>query len=790
MLTHRPHSRPVFPLKALSLALVLTTGLSAAAQSLETTATNNPAAQQQFDLPAAPLATTLTQISVSTGTILIFDPAQLDGIRHAAVSGQYSVPDLIDLLIQGTDLMLSRNNNGALVLIPQQSPDGVFNLPKLKVQDSFARESATAPVEGYIANNTGSLGRMATRQMETARSVSVVTADLIADLAATSVEQAVGYTSGVQVAAFGQDLRFDQVSIRGYSVTTGADYRDGLRQLNTGWLAYYRTEPFGLERLEVVKGPDSVSYGQVTPGGLINRVSKRPGYDTDNTAELQIGSEQHRQGQLDISADLSEQLSYRLVALARDADSDVTGINDDSLYIAPSLLWRISDDTELTILAHHQRYETAGSPQLYQDGDQLTDFWAGDIDYDKLHQTQSALTTELTHTINDVLSLHQTLTLGSVDALNRYADASGETSGTVIERDAAEIEETMNTLALDTHLEWQYSAGATSNRLALGIDHYRINTDVDYLMGEAPAIDSAAPDYHQDFPQRSSIYQEQQRSRQTGIYLQNQMTWANHWHLAAGLRRDNLNTQTEDILYGDDTRQNDQATSGSLGLIRELDNGLAPYISYATSFTANIGSDANGNPFEPGEGRQLEAGVKYQSANQRLFAVASLFDLTETNVLTTDLNNSDFNVQTGELRTQGLELEGKLNLRNLDLTASYTYLDPEVSRSNDGYQGNQPTGTPNNMANAWGNYQFGQFEAGLGARWVGMSYADAANSWKNDAYSVVDARASWKLDQWLSGATAALNISNLADNTYTLCHDGYCYRARGRKAVASIKYRW
>tara|TARA_R110000868_G_scaffold136256_2_gene349133 strand:+ start:4038 stop:4874 length:837 start_codon:yes stop_codon:yes gene_type:complete len=255
MLTHRPHSRPVFPLKALSLALVLTTGLSAAAQSLETTATNNPAAQQQFDLPAAPLATTLTQISVSTGTILIFDPAQLDSIRHAAVSGQYSVPDLIDLLIQGTDLMLSRNNNGALVLIPQQSPDGVFNLPKLKVQDSFARESATAPVEGYIANNTGSLGRMATRQMETARSVSVVTADLIADLAATSVEQAVGYTSGVQVAAFGQDLRFDQVSIRGYSVTTGADYRDGLRQLNTGWLAYYRTEPFGLERLEVVKGP-------------------------------------------------------------------------------------------------------------------------------------------------------------------------------------------------------------------------------------------------------------------------------------------------------------------------------------------------------------------------------------------------------------------------------------------------------------------------------------------------------------------------------------------------------
>ncbi len=780
-----------FSLPSATAALLLTLGSAViSAPVLAQTNSEQSRQLQSFDLPADRLASTLSRIAAQTGTVLVFDPAQLDGFTNAAVSGRYTVIGLIEQLISDTGLVLSYSPQGSMMLVPSEQEDGTINLSAIQVTGLQPLENVQGPVDGYLALRTGSVGKLAAGQLETARSVSVVTADQIDDMAVTSVEEAVSYTAGVQASAYGQDLRFDQISVRGYDVVSAADYRDGLRQAYSGWLSMYRTEPFGLERLEIVKGPDSVSYGQVTAGGLINRVTKRPGMDSDNVVTLQLGSEQHRQGQLDVSGMATDTLDYRLVALARDADSDVVGINDDSLYLAPSVHWQLTDNTDLTLLYHHQTYETAGSPQLYQDGDTLTNFWAGDIDYDKMHQSQNQITSELNHRFNQQWSFHQIMRFGNINSLNRYADSTGEVDGTEIERYSAEIVESLHTFGMDNQLRWRQQSENADYQLVVGIDHYRINANIDYKMGDAPSIDRTNPDYHQAFPARYSIYKEGQHSRQTGAYVQSLMTFDEVWHLTVGVRRDTLYTHTDDLTYGGQTLQDDQAQSGSLGLSYEFSNGLAPYASYATSFSANIGTDADGQPFDPSRGRQLEAGVKYLSNDQRWFAVASLFNLTESQVLTTDPDNTDFSVQTGEQRIRGLELEGKASTGPLDLTASYTHLDPEITSSNDGTEGNQPEGIPNNMANIWGNYEAGRWQAGLGLRWVGMTYADSDNSVKNDAYQVVDARASWSLEQWLAGAKAALNVSNLTDNTYTLCHEGYCYQARGRKTVASLTYQW
>lgn len=209
-----------------------------------------------------------------------------------------------------------------------------------------------------------------------------------------TVEDAAAYTAGVKVATAGDDPRSNQIKARGFDVTTDADYRDGLRQPNTGWLSYFHTEPYALERLEIIKGPDSVSYGQISPGGLINRVSKRPGRDAVREVEVQGGTHAHRQAQFDLGGEVvpGSDWQYRLVGLARKANTDTVGVNDDSLYIAPAFTWSPSARTQVTLLSHWNRYETSGSPKTFQMPDgTLSEFWNGDIDFDGLRQRQWAL---------------------------------------------------------------------------------------------------------------------------------------------------------------------------------------------------------------------------------------------------------------------------------------------------------------------------------------------------------------------------------------------------------------
>ena len=182
--------------------------------------------------------------------------------------------------------------------------------------------------------------------------MTVVTADQIKDRKVQTVEDAVAYAAGVQIGGSGYDPRFDQITIRGYEVTTNADYRDGLRQTNTGWLSYFRTEPYGLERIEVVKGPDSVLFGQISPGGLVNRVSKRPTAETIREVEVQAGTDDHYQGLFDFAGKLgdTDEWTYRVVGLARNSESDIRGVIDDNVYFAPSLTWRPNDNTSVNVM--------------------------------------------------------------------------------------------------------------------------------------------------------------------------------------------------------------------------------------------------------------------------------------------------------------------------------------------------------------------------------------------------------------------------------------------------------
>ncbi|MCE3028745.1 TonB-dependent siderophore receptor [Salinicola sp. DM10] len=744
-------------------------------------------------IAAGPLNQALNRFAQATGLTLSYTPDLVDGLRSHGVTRVTSLDQALAALLDGTGLMAQRTDSGYLIVSAPTTQR--TSLETLTVAATRIA-SGVAPVDGYVATSSRSTTKTDTPLIETPRSVSVITSDLIQARGARDIEDAVAYSAGVSVGNYGFDPRYDQIQVRGFATTTSGNFLDGLRQPYDGWLAAPNTLPYALERIDIVKGPDSVIFGQVSPGGVVNRVSKRPSAEADNEVRITAGNKDTREAAFDLGGTFDERgdIRYRLVGLARNADSDIEQIPDDASFIAPSLSLQLSDDTSLTLLAQYQDRETGGSPGYYQNGDELTDFWAGDADFDKasLHQWQVGW--ELEHHFNDALSFSQNTRYQSLSAINQYVGTVAS-EGSVLQRSATGVYEDTRSVVTDNRLTGEFTTGALQHTLSGGIDYAYFDYDVLYTGGEAPPIDRDDPDYHQAIPRPSDVYSDiDGRTHRTGVYLLDQVA-LDRWRLSAGLRRDWSEDITRNRLSGSDTLAT-HATTGQLGVLYAFDNGVSPYLSYATSFEPQSGTDANGNHHAPSEGRQWEAGVKYQPPGRNLLLTAAVYQIEQTNVLTTDPDNRLYSVATGEQRIRGLELELTADLtRELSMTAAYTVNDPEITQDNDGNAGNTPVNVSKHLASLWLDYAIDHgalrgIGLSAGARYVGSSWSDAANTRKNDAYTLVDAGLHYDFSGELDGVRVGIDAHNLADRRYVVCESGYCYRGSGRSVLGSLSYHW
>lgn len=174
-------------------------------------------------------------------------------------------------------------------------------------------ETATSPVHGYIATRSGTGTKTDTPLRETPQSISVVTADRVTDQGATTVQEALRYVPGVFADAYGADSRGDYPRIRGQDPNI---YLDGTRMVNTNNFNEWRPEPYTLERIEVLRGPSSVLYGDTSTAGLLNLVSKRPQAEAANEIGVQYGSFNRKQVQLDSTGKLTKDGECSIVSSA------------------------------------------------------------------------------------------------------------------------------------------------------------------------------------------------------------------------------------------------------------------------------------------------------------------------------------------------------------------------------------------------------------------------------------------------------------------------------------------
>lgn len=777
-------------------------GLSASPVLAQATANVAPA-RIAFNIPAQDLNGAILAFAQKAGVRVFFDTAKVGGKRSAPVAGTLTAPEALDALLRGSGLTYRFTAPNRVTIEDPRATAGAAATGI--VLDTIDVQGENAGTVGYVATRNTAGTKTDTPLVETPQSVSVVTREELNDRNVQTLTEAVNYTPGVRTGQSGFDPRFDSFTIRGFDTTYNGIYRDGLR-LPGANMSVFKVEPYGVESVTVLRGPSSALYGLGSPGGLVDITSKRPTETAFGEVEVQAGNYDWLQGQFDIGGPLDKDgtLLYRLTALLRDAGSPNTlggGVNDMT-FIAPAFTWKPTDQTKITFLGEYQDSETPASLPFYGwTGTGSETFSRSPGDYNSQTQTQYRIGYLAEHQFNDIFTVRQNLRYGNADTHVRYTgQTSLDPATNIASRYTGYVHDILDSFAVDTHVQADFVTGAVTHKLLVGIDYSYLSLDGGIGYG-------TAADYNMTTGQPLGITQDpelsasryNQRQNQVGIYVQEQAK-LDRWILTLTGRQDWVDTKDEDLLAYTTENIDDSAFTGRVGLTYVFDNGIAPYATYSTSFAPNLGVDINGNPFSPTTAKQIEAGVKYAPTGFDGYFTAAIFQINQENGLVTDDANPLYQVQTGEVRARGFELEAVANLgAGLKVRGAYTYMDLTNLAGTEETVGLTPSGQPQNSFSVWADYQFqpGTMLAGLGVgagvRYTGATWGNSINSFQNSAYTLVDAKLSYDfkyLDARLKGLSFQVNAQNLLDEEYTTCDAGYCYMGVSRTVIAGLKYRW
>ncbi|MBB4221380.1 TonB-dependent siderophore receptor [Variovorax guangxiensis] len=783
-------------ISAATLACVAQAGQSAMAQGTATPLAPQatPAASGAVigvAIPSQPLDQALNQLARQAGLQLLAPPALLNGLRSQAIPAGLGVGAATAQLLQGTGLAGQTTNN---TLVIERASQGSGNtLPAVTVSASAQPEDAIGPVPGYVARRSQTATKTDTPLLEVPQSISVIGRDEMDARGAQDIMEAVRYTPGVAVGNWGFDPRgIDWILMRGFDATSGmSGYRDGLAMP-----AYAVTETYGLERVEVLRGPASAVFGQGDAGGIINRVSKMPGNTPVREVEVKYGSFQREQLAFDLGGVASDMLSYRLVGLGLDTNSqmrygDGTPFANKRTYLAPSLRWRPTAKTSFTLLGEF--LDNKASDDIFNVVDNAgrnTGIMRGDPKFSRIRNRQESLGYLFEHELNDSWTVRHNLRYSNARVDKHILRHALRPDNYTLTRSARSFPEWFSQWSSDAQLQGRVRTGIAEHTLLFGFDATRVRYTSKEFSGPAPGLDlrnpiNLVPVQEPTLPRSDYT----QITQQLGFYAQDQIRIDDGWVLTFSGRQDRVKSETTDRINNSRKGQADNKFSGRAGLSYLIGNGWAPYVSYATSFMPTSGVDLNGSPLRPTRGKQVEAGIKYQPEDSRTSFTAAVFDLRKSNVVTYDQNTFESR-QIGRIRSRGLELEAKAELaRNLNFVASYTALGMKVLESADTRElGKMPIQVPKQSASLWLEYTMNNgIGFGGGVRYIGRRWNQVANTTAEGGVALLDATVHYTTGPW----RLVLSATNLANRKYTAsrAYDNY-YPGNERTLVASARYQF
>jgi iron complex outermembrane receptor protein len=638
----------------------------------------------------------------------------------------------------------------------------------------------------------------------------VITAQQFLSQGAINISDTVKYAAGVLASPYGRDTRVDGFSVRGIDAL---QFRDGMRDIFS-YYASITSDPYNFSRVEIVRGPASVLFGQGSIGGLVNQVSKTPSFKTGGEVSLVYGSDDRKEAMGDINIALTDTLAVRAVGRVRDADTYVDHVPDDRVMFAPSILWQPTPDTDVVLTGLYQKDKTGSTSQFLpivgtfrpnpgNPGERLDRFtFVGKPGWDRYDGRSLQGGGSITHTFSDHIrvSLKARYIDSDLEYFTHYADsytnptnpfAAYGTDGRTIGLYADASDARMNVFSTDNNVQFTFGTGANiEHKLLVGLD-YSWNKVGKRNAGGVETVDlydidtDALATYH---PSGPFAYDSQ---KQLGVYVQDQIRFFDRVSVVVGARRDRVTSSAG---------TKDNATTFRAGIIGEIGAGISPFFSYTESFLPIAGVASDGTGFKPQTGTQFEAGVKWQPALNTLVTVTA-FHIKEQNRVLYLPNN--VTTQSGELITKGIEVEASHTLPgDFELLVNYGYnqLKSEVNSSLE-YM-------PRHIASAWSTKTFGlpgeaRLRLGAGAVYSGKSKSTGAidpygrnptipagtlYTVVTPSRTTVDALAEVTWDKW----RFAINATNLLNKKYyaSCLARGDCFMGAPRNVMGTISYQF
>lgn len=774
-----PSTGSGFPFARTLISTALISAMAISHPTLAATTSHATHQQQSYQIPAGPLGKTLSGFAAEAGIPLSFNPELTQGLESSVVSGQYSPTQAIEQMLRQTRLMLIRKKDGSYTLVKQsadttQKPS---DLTGITVYGRLPDDSVTRIPQSVSVHNQ--------------ETFDITLADNIADIIRLEPNAAPAGSS--------LDMFADNFLLRGFDA-----------QQSVNGLGFARkdhpTDTVNIERIEILKGPASVLYGQMEPGGTINIVTKQPLDYFFAEAGIELGSDQRKRSTLDVTGPISDTVRARLNMSYLGSDSFVDSLENERLFIAPNVAIDLSDNTLLTIEGSYSRNEwnglnggtpLEGSVTHNPHGHYAASFNPSDKD-SFTDRDSKEINIRLDHELSDTLRARASYTYTRNDAnwqeqapfgldddlrtLNRIVFAGTDTN------------KKEHNLILD--LNGEFTTGRVEHQFIVGTD---FSTNDVYrptqIYGISP-VDIFNPVYTPvdlNISPRLRDRTTYQEDDVAALFFQDRMALGDRWHLLAGMRyidsEQSQKTVNNDSGSSSEDRIKQTDWSSQLGLIYDINPHTSVFVNRSESFVPQQGTTAGKKPLEAEEGTQYEAGIRFNAGKVLINAAA--FVITKDNIAITDPLNEDFEIAAGKARSKGFELTagGYIN-PNLYLAAAYGYNDTEILRSDDqALEGNRFANVPEHTASLQGRFHVQQIPGlslGGTVTYMGERYGDDDNSFKLPDYTQIDLNASYEVNASLQ---ADLLIGNISDETlYSPASFDGVVREPGRTYLARLKY--
>ena len=737
-----------------------------------------------FDIPAQPLAEALIQFGRQAGLQATADAPLVAGVTSRSVKGEMTWRQALNAMLRGTGITFRMNGDMVALEKPDASGSRII-LGTVSVEGrGGAVPTAQDPAHGYKADFASTATRVSVPIQETPSSINVITEDLMKDTFSRSQGDALESVSGV-TRGNRRLGRSEDIVMRGFRYqsgeTVGAVKSNGLSGTSR-----FAPDPALVERYEVLKGPASIVGGASQPGGVINRITKRP--TADGVAELRLegGAFDLKRGVADLGGTLMDDgtLRARIIMAAEEGGEYIDEVDARQFTFSPSLEVDTFDGAgKLFLTSYYQRFDGSsysGGPLLADGGipDNAPSVNLGCLDKD----TCGAFTDvaeknaefHYDHAFRDDLSVSVKgrYLKSNITSLNLTPFGNTNNSTTIW---AGYSRQNAETLATEASIKKAFRVFGRTHEFVGGFDllSTRTNNGTNWKSLGAQSIINPQTFYSASRADFGDLTNNETELEQQAIFGQAVLRPLDRVTVVLGGRHDwaDVSHITSTAHNGDDLAEWTMRAGTSV----KVTDGVNVYAGYQQSFVPNATDVDLSESLLPSETAQnYEVGAKFDFMDGRMSLTSALFRTYRQNVSTPDPDaptGSSAKIATGEQRHQGVEfdLTGEVT-PGLSLNANFSWADIEITKSNTaGEEGNAPFRTPlNYYGRVFATYQFQSgllegFGFGGGVYFHSGYNLDALGGAESAAYQRFDLVGFYRGSE---NVEFQVNVRNLTNNTY------------------------